>query len=44
MDLSGVGEFFGQNRNVVATIGSSITFFTGWWILRTDSNPMNMNL
>ena len=37
MDLSGVGEFFGQNRNVVATIGSSITFFTGWWILRTDA-------
>ena len=40
MDLSGVGEFFGQNRNVVATIGSSITFFTGWWILRTDKNAL----
>ena len=39
-NMGGVGEFFGQNRNVVATIGSSITFFTGWWILRTDKNAL----
>merc|ERR1739838_423906 len=32
MDLSGVGDFLGQNRNIVSTITSSFFFFTGWWI------------
>merc|ERR1712035_103398 len=32
MDLSGVGDFLGQNRNIVSTITSSFFFFTGWLI------------
>ena len=32
MDFSGVGDFLGQNRNLVSTVISSFFFFTGWWI------------
>ena len=32
MDFSGVGDFLGQNRNLVSTVVSSFFFFTGWWI------------